>query len=128
MRLGELIKTRRKDLGLTQVELARAAKITQGSLSLIERGNTHSLSGTTLVGLATALRLDPKLLAQPIEESLEVDAPRDNVEAVSRVMKALGPRSQALLRTIAEAILEQEHQAPAKSSRANADTRAKSAA
>ncbi len=128
MQIGEIIKARRKALGLTQVELAQRVRISQGSLSLIERGNTQSLSGSTLIGLASALRIEPTLLARSTEANLELGVPLDDGEAVTMVMKALSPKSQALLRAIAEVMLEQEHPSAGKAGSAGAATRAKSAA
>jgi transcriptional regulator with XRE-family HTH domain len=54
--VGTRVKARRKELGLKQVDVARLVGITQPSLSLIESGDTKSLRGMTLVGLARALR------------------------------------------------------------------------
>ena len=56
MNIGNRVKARRKELGLTQVDLARISGITQSSLSNIETGETKSLRGMTLIGLARALR------------------------------------------------------------------------
>ena len=47
---------------MTQVQLAAAAGITQGSLSLIETDNTQAPSGDTLAGLCRALRTTPEFL------------------------------------------------------------------
>lgn len=58
MTLGNKIRNRREELGLTQVELAKKAKVTQGSISRIE-GNTLIPKATTLMVLAFALDLAP---------------------------------------------------------------------
>jgi transcriptional regulator with XRE-family HTH domain len=54
--IGRRVRARRNELGLKQGDLARLVGITQPSLSLIESGDTKSLRGTTLVGLARALK------------------------------------------------------------------------
>ena len=52
----EAVKARRKELGLSQAEVAEQLEITQGIFSLMERGCTD-FSVLTLVDLAVALDL-----------------------------------------------------------------------
>jgi len=52
--LGEAVRQLRQKRGLTQEDLAHAAGITTGTLSLIERGHANPTWGT-LRGLAVAL-------------------------------------------------------------------------
>lgn len=52
----------RKKRGYNQVELARLAGITQGSLSLIERNETAIPAGDTVAGLCKALLTTPDFL------------------------------------------------------------------
>ena len=108
MQLGQMIKSRRVSLKLTQVELARQAGISQGSLSLIESGDTRSLSGPTLVGPSTSLGIEPKVLASACAGRTPDELPIENTEAVVEIMHTLTPQSQSLLRAIAESILEHE--------------------
>jgi transcriptional regulator with XRE-family HTH domain len=56
MTLGRRVQQRREALGLSQVELAREAGITQGLLSRIENGHTPNPGAQALKGLALALR------------------------------------------------------------------------
>ena len=58
---GERIKKRRKDLGLTQQQLAKTVGVSHVSVSQWERGETEP-SGDNLLSLATALRCDPGYL------------------------------------------------------------------
>jgi len=62
MNMSERIKTKRKELGLTQSQLAKAVGIKQPSLSSIERGESKDLKATTLKGLAKALQVTPEWL------------------------------------------------------------------
>lgn len=52
------IKERRVELGLTQAELARRAKITIACLSRIENGHTGYILPLTYEKLAKALRIE----------------------------------------------------------------------
>lgn len=58
MTLGNRIRTRREELGLTQVELAEKTKLTQGCISRIE-SDAFAPKATTLIVLAISLSLPP---------------------------------------------------------------------
>lgn len=60
--IGSRVRALRKRRGLTQVQLARAVGISQGSLSLIETDATQVPAGETLAALCKALRTTPDFL------------------------------------------------------------------
>jgi transcriptional regulator with XRE-family HTH domain len=55
MTIGDLLKRRRKALGLTQVELADKANVAQSMISQIERGKSDNVTIGNLRSLAAAL-------------------------------------------------------------------------
>ncbi len=57
MSLGELVKARRVELGLTQVQLAEKGGITQSLISELERGRRRYVTAADVRGLARALDL-----------------------------------------------------------------------
>ena len=59
--LGQRIRRRRREIGLTQAQLARRANINQGFLSEIERGGRNP-SGNTVNALAVALEMPSAVL------------------------------------------------------------------
>lgn len=61
MNIGKAIKAARKEAGLTQVELAKAAELTQASLSQIENG-TISPSPKTQKKICEILKISEPLL------------------------------------------------------------------
>lgn len=63
MTLGKKIKSRREELGLSQVELAAKSKLTQGYISGVENGNFIP-KATTLIALAVALDYNPNEFLQ----------------------------------------------------------------
>ena len=71
--LGRLVRERRRQLGLSQVQLARRAGLSQAVISLLEHGLQTEL------GLRKALRLlsvlDLTLEACPARRRAEPDAP-----------------------------------------------------
>ncbi len=58
MTLGNKIRSRREELGLTQIELADKTKLTQGYISRVE-ADVYVPRATTLIVLAFALDLSP---------------------------------------------------------------------
>lgn len=61
--LGRQVLLRRKDLNLTQGELAEQAGISRNYVSLIERGEARNVSVNILHGLAAALNTTPAELS-----------------------------------------------------------------
>lgn len=59
--LGERIRYMRKERGLTQVEMAKLLKVTQGALSQIEKGQMN-LTLQMLLSIAKILRIEPAVL------------------------------------------------------------------
>ncbi len=53
--LGKRIRNRRKQLGLSQMDMAKRTGIIQGDISLLERGKKHALWVETLERLAATL-------------------------------------------------------------------------
>ncbi len=61
MTLGNRIRNRREELGMTQPELAETARLSQSSISQIEKG-IFIPRESTIVVLALALQLSPEEL------------------------------------------------------------------
>jgi|GraSoiStandDraft_11_1057310.scaffolds.fasta_scaffold831156_2 transcriptional regulator with XRE-family HTH domain len=61
--LGKRLRERREHLGLSQMEVAKQARIIQGDLSLLERGKKRALWADTLQRLAEALECSLDYLA-----------------------------------------------------------------
>jgi transcriptional regulator with XRE-family HTH domain len=55
MKIGEIIKKRRKSTGLTQAELAEKSNLTQAKISQIESGASDNVTIGNLRNLAKAL-------------------------------------------------------------------------
>jgi len=60
--LGEIIRQRRDELGLTQEQLATATGLKQFHISRIENGDIKDVKGDTLRRLALALRITSDFL------------------------------------------------------------------
>jgi transcriptional regulator with XRE-family HTH domain len=69
---GERIKARRKELGLTQVELARLLGINQSSLSELENGESQMPKSDNLMKLAKVPRVSQAWIMTGKDGDLEV--------------------------------------------------------
>lgn len=77
--LGEKVKARREELGMTVSALADACMLSQSYLSEIENGNRKSPSTRAIQRLAAALRCDPTYLLDDlaVDPRTVVDLPAD---------------------------------------------------
>lgn len=66
---GNRISARRRELGMTQVDLATLCNIQPPSVNDWESGKTRSLKGTSLIAAARALRVDPEWITTGHPES-----------------------------------------------------------
>jgi transcriptional regulator with XRE-family HTH domain len=76
--LGPQIASRRKDLGFSQTDLARKARVSRATLEAVENGRSGELGFTKVANILSALGLDLKVheagLQRPtLDELLEED-------------------------------------------------------
>jgi transcriptional regulator with XRE-family HTH domain len=76
-KIGNRLRTRRKEVGLSLTELSRLSGSTASTLSHIERG-TRDVKLSTLVALTDALRIDLSHLLAPLDD-LQADSKDDSV-------------------------------------------------
>ncbi len=69
--LGKTIAKRRKELGITQVDLASQAGTSQGYISDLENGKILNPTIGTLLKIATILNLESSKLLSEINQSKE---------------------------------------------------------
>lgn len=67
MTIGELIRTKRKELDMTQDDLARAVNTTKATVSRWESGDIDKMKESFIKDLARVLQLDEFLFVQPHE-------------------------------------------------------------
>jgi transcriptional regulator with XRE-family HTH domain len=77
MAFGKVLRAVRKEVGLTQEQLALAAEIDRTFVSLIERGERQP-TVRVLFRLATALRVPPSQLIQLTEQHVSTGASPDS--------------------------------------------------
>lgn len=95
MTIGEIIKNRRKELQMTQEDLARATDTTKATVSRWESGDISKMKESAVKSVARTLQLDEWLFVQPqeiltVEEKQVLDAYRmANGEMKSVIRKLL---------------------------------------
>lgn len=62
MKTGQIVTIARKDLGITQEELAKRADVTRNSISRIENGDYANMTAITAVKIAKALGISLDVL------------------------------------------------------------------
>ena len=67
--IGERIKSRRKQLGMTQKQLAELVNLSEGSISRYEHGKVEDATMSKLKEFATSLRVDTTWLVGLNEKS-----------------------------------------------------------
>lgn len=92
MDFGQRLRRRRKELDLTQQELAALSGIKQGTLSDLERGRTEQPMGETLTGLCKALRTSARWLltgkGTPEVATASISEQEERAIALARMMDA----------------------------------------
>lgn len=60
--IGELIRTEREALGVSQDKLAQVAGVSRNGLAIIERGGNAQIESLMSIAKALGMRLDMKLI------------------------------------------------------------------
>ena len=99
----------RKQRGLTQVKLAQLSGVKQASISDLERGESKSFRGSTLMSLAKSLNVSPEWLSHGKGPMERRDVPlTDKAILVAQAWQRLAPEVQEKM---AEMILTMAEQA-----------------
>jgi transcriptional regulator with XRE-family HTH domain len=107
---GEKVKVKREEKGLTQVELAKVAGLTQATISRIESGEVTQLMSENLKKLARALDLTVDFLVgkrerMEFDESLIVD---ETAKVIFRGYEQLSPERRRQLADFVKYLVERQ--------------------
>lgn len=105
MSLGLRIRTLRKEKGMTQVQLAAKAGVSQPTVSSYELDQVTEWRAEILFRLAAALETTPEYLAKGIGPTHIADAPVDRSE-LEATIQLLGEDQQAILLSVAKSMLK----------------------
>lgn len=98
----------RKLRGLTQVKLAQLSGVKQASISDLERGESKSYRGSTLVALSRVLNVSPEWLSQGKGVMERRDVPlSDEAVIVAQAWQRLAPEVRSRISDMIFAITEQ---------------------
>ena len=106
--LSMRLRYARKERKLTQVELAKLSGVKQASVSDLERGESKSFRGTTLLSLARALNVSPEWLSHGRGPMERRDTPlSDRALVVAQAWQRLAPELQEKIADMVLAMAEQ---------------------
>ena len=100
--LNEILRKKRREKGLTQSELARAAHCTQSAVSMFEAGRSDTLAQKTVARIAELLEIDlasvpaaisPAVFSAAVKKFCPVDECPSNVPYVVRSQLCFHPRT-----------------------------------
>lgn len=74
MTIGDIIRNRRKELKMTQDDVARAVGTTKATVSRWESGDIHKMKRPMIASLARTLQLDPMIFVQREEVLMPEEA------------------------------------------------------
>ena len=94
MTLGEMIRTKRRELGMSQDDLARYVGTTKATVSRWETGDIHKMKQNMIVNLCRVLMLNPELFLQREEvlmpdEAAVIDAYRSAPDGIRMSVRIL---------------------------------------
>ena len=99
MSVGKRIKNRRKEMQMSQDDLASKIRITQATLSIYENGKGLP-AADTIIQLATALDVSPNWLLGYDEDIVQRDDIAPDEKGVIQVLRDLSPENRARLVTM----------------------------
>jgi len=68
LQFGRQVQRRRKDMGISQEELARRAGLSRNYISIIERGEATNVSMRIIDNIALVLGTEPRGLVDPVDQ------------------------------------------------------------
>ena len=89
MKLSDLVRLRMAEKGMNKVEVERKGGLTDTTVSAVLSGTATNPTLKTLLGLATALEIDP---VEIFKAAAEVDEPEDSwtaatlIEAIQKIV------------------------------------------
>lgn len=111
---GERIRALRETKGWTQVQLAKRASVAQPSLSQIETGDTRSLRGQTLMGLAKALEVNPHWILTGRDTPVEPQPLTVEESELVGIFRTLGEIDQDRLVSFARTMAQSKTSPPSR--------------
>jgi transcriptional regulator with XRE-family HTH domain len=84
--IGEKIRKRREELGMSLTDLSEASELSQSYISMIENGTRQAVSVKTISKLARALRLKTNYLTDDLTAAVDqiIDLPEDIITWLNR--------------------------------------------
>lgn len=111
--IGSRLRARRKELKLTQVQVAQRAGIKQGTLSELETDKTNAPAGLTLAGLCRALETNARWVLEGKGDHVASYPRSDSEQEAMELFQAMTPEQQELWVKIGQTMIDQNRPGPA---------------
>lgn len=108
--VGDRIKRLRLGRNLTQIQLAKAIGIKQGSLTQLERGKSKAPASKTLTKLARLFEVDPEWLMTGKGMQHPINALGDDEAELVLLFRSLSPESREYVLGRARNVHQDEHE------------------
>lgn len=100
MEIGKLIRSRRQELGLTLLDVAKAVGVSEGTVSKWESGHINSMKRNRIYALSQILQISPLAII-----GIQSDAPAtkdERIETIIKLLRQLPPDRQDYLISLIE--------------------------
>lgn len=118
MNTGEKLKIRRKELGLTMLQVAKRTGVSEATISRWESGDIANMRRDKIVSLATALRVTPSFIMDAPDNPTEENKPgnaelEENIIMYHRdgktVKKKMSKEQMKMLSSMIDAIPDEDN-------------------
>ncbi len=110
MEIKDILKNRRIELSLTQLDVAKAVGVSEATISRWESGDIANMRRSRIAALATVLKISPSvIMGWPEEDSPEDTAPAKATATINiaAILKQLRKSSRKSIKTILQQLSEQ---------------------
>ncbi len=101
-KIGEIIRSRRKELGMSQVQLANSANISQGYIADLENGKVENPTVKTITKIATVLNLNNEKLLN--EAGISDGDINSDILELARMSEKLTPEQRQKMIAVTKAL------------------------
>jgi transcriptional regulator with XRE-family HTH domain len=101
-KIGEIIRNRRKELGMNQIQLANAANVSQGYIADLENGKIENPTVKTIAKIAAVLNLNNEQLLN--EAGISDGEVNSDILELVRMSEKLTPEQRQKMIAVTKAL------------------------
>ena len=101
-KIGEMIRSRRKELGMNQIQLANSANVSQSYIAGLENGKVQNPTLKTIAKIAAVLNLENEQLIN--EAGISNGEVNSDILELARMSEKLTPEQRQKMIAVAKAL------------------------